>query len=116
VARPFAQIHHRSGIIERLAQLINKYTKIPYWLVFHGIEVWGKLPPVKGHALRGAAKYVALTRFSLDATIVRHALGKPAAVLFHRRLPFACLARPVIPLHLITAAPVFPCNWANYST
>jgi glycosyltransferase involved in cell wall biosynthesis len=64
-----------------LAQVIEKYTKIPYWLVLHGIEAWGKLPPAKRRALGDAARYVTLTRFTLDATVLRHALGNPAAVL-----------------------------------
>ncbi len=80
VWRPELVIAAHIGVAP-LAQGIEKYTKVPYWLVLHGIEVWGKLPPAKRRALRDAARYVALTRFTLDATIVRHALGKPAAVL-----------------------------------
>jgi len=62
------------------AQIIEKCCRIRYWLVLHGIEVWGALPAPKERALRGAQCYVALTHFTLDATIARHALGKPAAV------------------------------------
>jgi phosphatidyl-myo-inositol dimannoside synthase len=91
VWRPELVIATHIGVAP-VARLIKKYTKIPYWLVLHGIEVWGKLPPVKGHALRTAAKYVALTRFSLDATVVRHALDKPAAVLLPP--PLAIRAQP----------------------
>lgn len=80
VWRPELVIATHIGVAP-VARLIKKYTKIPFWLVLHGIEVWGKLLPAKERALRAAAKYVALTRFSLDAAIVRHALGKPAAVL-----------------------------------
>jgi phosphatidyl-myo-inositol dimannoside synthase len=64
-----------------LAAIIQKYCGIPYWLVLHGIEVWAKLPPAKEQALRGAERYIALTRFTLDATITQHALGKPSAVI-----------------------------------
>jgi phosphatidyl-myo-inositol dimannoside synthase len=80
VWRPELVIATHIGVAP-VAQLIKKYTKIPYWLVLHGIEVWGKLPPAKERALHGAARYVVLTRFTLDATVARHALGKPAAVL-----------------------------------
>ena len=91
VWRPELVIAAHIGVAP-VAQIIEKYTKIPYWLVLHGIEVWGDLPPVKGRALRGAAQYVALTRFTLEATIVRHALGQPAAVLLPP--PLAVRARP----------------------
>jgi phosphatidyl-myo-inositol dimannoside synthase len=64
-----------------VAQIIEKYCGIRYWLVLHGIEVWGELPTPKYRALRGAQCYVALTRFTLNATAARHALGKPAAIL-----------------------------------
>jgi glycosyltransferase involved in cell wall biosynthesis len=63
------------------ARIIEKYCGIRYWLVLHGIEVWAKLPAAKEQALRGAQRYVALTRFTLDATIAQHALGKPSAVI-----------------------------------
>jgi glycosyltransferase involved in cell wall biosynthesis len=58
------------------ARLIQTFTGIRYWLVLHGIEVWGNLPPAKERALRGAQRYLVLTRFTLDATVKRHALGE----------------------------------------
>ncbi len=61
-----------------VARLIEKVTRIPYWLTLHGIEVWGDLSPVKSRALRGAQRYLVLTRFTLDATVARHALGETA--------------------------------------
>src|SRR5665213_1841859 len=63
------------------AQIIRKFRAIPYWLVIHGIEVWANLPPAKQRALRGAQRYIALTRFTLNATIARHALGTPQCVI-----------------------------------
>jgi phosphatidylinositol alpha-1,6-mannosyltransferase len=80
VWRPELVIATHIGVAP-VARLIKKYTKTPYWMVLHGIEVWGKLPPAKERALRAAAKYVALTRFTLEATVARHALGKPPVVL-----------------------------------
>ncbi len=30
-----------------VARLVRKVTGVPYWLVLHGIEAWGSLPPAK---------------------------------------------------------------------
>ncbi len=64
-----------------VAQIIEKYSGIQYWLVLHGIEVWAKLSGSKDRALRGAQRYVALTRFTLETTIARHSLEKRPALL-----------------------------------
>ncbi|MGC2333184.1 MAG: glycosyltransferase family 4 protein, partial [Candidatus Acidiferrales bacterium] len=61
------------------ARLIQKVTRAPYWLVLYGIEVWGDLPTAKLKALREAQRYVAITRFTLDATTARHNLKEPRA-------------------------------------
>jgi glycosyltransferase involved in cell wall biosynthesis len=58
------------------AHLIKNLRGIPYWLVLYGIEVWGDLPTSKVNALQAAQRYVAITRFTLDATIARHGLEK----------------------------------------
>jgi phosphatidyl-myo-inositol dimannoside synthase len=58
-----------------VARLVRKVTGVPYWLVLHGIEAWGSLPPAKERALRDAQRYIALTRFSLAATASRHELS-----------------------------------------
>jgi phosphatidyl-myo-inositol dimannoside synthase len=54
------------------ARLIQKIRRVPYWVVLYGIEVWGDLPTSKRNALRAAQRHVAITRFTLDATIARH--------------------------------------------
>src|ERR1700732_937270 len=54
------------------AHLIQKIRRVPYWVVLYGIEVWGDLPASKRNALRAAQRHVAITRFTLDATIARH--------------------------------------------
>ena len=71
------------------ARLIQKITRIPYWLVLYGIEVWGELPPAKVRALRGAQRYVTITRFTLDAMIARHNLKEPRASILPPTLPKA---------------------------
>jgi phosphatidylinositol alpha-1,6-mannosyltransferase len=69
------------------ARLIQKITRIPYWLVLYGIEVWGDLPPAKAKALRGAQRYVTITRFTLDATIARHRPKESRASILPPTLP-----------------------------
>lgn len=73
------------------AQLIQKFSGIRYWLVLHGIEVWGDLPAAKQRALRGAQRYLVLTRFTLDAVNRRHNLGSPAYSILPP--PFAIASR-----------------------
>ena len=69
------------------ARLIQKVTRAPYWLVLYGIEVWGDLPTAKLKALRGAQRYLAITRFTLDAMIARHDLKEPQASILPPTLP-----------------------------
>jgi len=58
------------------ARLIQKVRKVPYWVILYGIEVWGDLPTSKRNGLRAAERYVAITRFTLDATIARQGLER----------------------------------------
>jgi phosphatidyl-myo-inositol dimannoside synthase len=68
-------------------RLIQRLTGIPYWVILYGIEVWGDLTAAKSGALRAAARLVAITRFTLDATIKRHALGETPSVILPPPLP-----------------------------
>lgn len=63
------------------ARVIQKVTRIRYWLVVYGIEVWGDLPRMKLNALRSAARYVTITRFTLEAMTARYGLKEPLALL-----------------------------------
>jgi len=69
------------------AHLIQKITKARFWVVLYGIEVWGDLPVTKRNALRAANCYVAITRFSLDATIARHGLESHRELILPPTLP-----------------------------
>jgi glycosyltransferase involved in cell wall biosynthesis len=71
------------------ALLVRRFTGIPYWLVLYGIEVWCELPPAKARALRGAQRYVAITRFTLDAMAARQNLKDPRASILPPTLPKA---------------------------
>jgi len=69
------------------ARIIQKLTGIPYWLVLYGIEVWGDLPASKRNALQAAQRHVAITRFTLDATVARHGLQKRRELILPPTLP-----------------------------
>jgi phosphatidyl-myo-inositol dimannoside synthase len=49
--------------------------------------VWGHLTRAKRDALKGAARLVSITRFTLDATVKRHELGETPAVILPPALP-----------------------------
>jgi phosphatidylinositol alpha-1,6-mannosyltransferase len=64
------------------ARVIHLFFGIPYWVVLHGIEVWGELPQGKERALRGAQRLICNSRFTSEATNSRHQLtGTNAAIL-----------------------------------
>jgi len=56
------------------ARAINKCSGIPYWIVLHGIEVWGELPRAKRLALQSADNLLAASRFTLSTAVSRHSL------------------------------------------
>lgn len=69
------------------ARVTQRITRTPYWLVLYGIEVWGDLPPAKAEALRGAERYVTITRFTLDAMVARQNLKNARASILPPTLP-----------------------------
>jgi phosphatidyl-myo-inositol dimannoside synthase len=69
------------------ARLIQRLTGVRFWVVLYGIEVWGDLPATKRNALRAAQRYVAITRFTLDATIARHGLERHCEFILPPTLP-----------------------------
>ena len=68
-------------------RIIQRLTRIPYWVILYGIEVWGELSPAKQKALRAAQRLVSITRFTLNATIARHSLDNPRALILPPTLP-----------------------------
>jgi phosphatidyl-myo-inositol dimannoside synthase len=68
-------------------RIIQKLTGIPYWVILYGIEVWGELSPAKQKALRATQRLVSITRFTLNATVARHSLGDPRALILPPTLP-----------------------------
>jgi phosphatidyl-myo-inositol dimannoside synthase len=69
------------------ARIIHRITRIPYWLILYGIEVWGDLPTAKVKGLRGAERYLTITRFTLDAMAARQKLKEPRASILPPTLP-----------------------------
>jgi phosphatidyl-myo-inositol dimannoside synthase len=69
------------------AHLIQKLTGVRFWVVLYGIEVWGDLPAAKRSALQAAQRYVAITRFTLDATVARHGLERQRELILPPTLP-----------------------------
>ena len=67
--------------IAPLARAISRITRKPYWLVLHGIEVWGDLPEAKLRALRDADRSIVLSCFTLQTASMRHALAQKDALL-----------------------------------
>jgi phosphatidylinositol alpha-1,6-mannosyltransferase len=69
------------------ARLIQRLTGVRFWVVLYGIEVWGDLPATKRSALQAAQRYVAITRFTLDATVARHGLKTHRDLILPPTLP-----------------------------
>ncbi|HLX00310.1 MAG TPA: glycosyltransferase family 4 protein [Candidatus Acidoferrales bacterium] len=79
--RPDLVICTHLGVAPAALKVKSLFHK-PYWVVLHGIEVWGNLPPMKLRALREAQRLIANSRFTLDATVSRHNLvGKDSSIL-----------------------------------
>jgi glycosyltransferase involved in cell wall biosynthesis len=69
------------------ARVIQQFTRLPYWVILYGIEVWGDLSSAKEKALREAQRLVSITRFTLNATVARHSLHQPRALILPPTLP-----------------------------
>jgi glycosyltransferase involved in cell wall biosynthesis len=59
-----------------IARIIQRLIGAPYWVVIHGIEIWGELSPPKLRALRGAQRLVTNSRFTIQAASARHGLSR----------------------------------------
>jgi glycosyltransferase involved in cell wall biosynthesis len=57
-----------------VGRVIKQITGTPYWMVLHGIEVWGDVGAKKLRALRGVEKFISLTKFTFNAASSRHSL------------------------------------------
>ncbi len=58
-----------------VARFIRRITGAPYWVVLHGIEVWGDLGSAKVRALRGAKRLLSVSAFTFGIASSRHGLS-----------------------------------------
>jgi phosphatidyl-myo-inositol dimannoside synthase len=70
-------------------KLIRTFSRCPYWVVAHGVEVWGRLPGGKGRALRQADTILAVSAFTRQRLIERHLVSPGRAVVFPNALDTA---------------------------
>jgi phosphatidylinositol alpha-1,6-mannosyltransferase len=78
-----------------VARHIQRLLRIPYWVVIHGIEVWGALSPAKLDALNAASHIIANSKFTLEVTASRHNLVQSAVSILHPTLPKCPLSSPL---------------------
>lgn len=68
--------------VARAAWVIRRVFGVPYWIVLHGIEVWGDLPRGKLRGLRDAQRLLTISQFTIETTTARHKLpGANSAML-----------------------------------
>jgi len=103
-----------------LGYSISAILGCPFWVSAHGIEIWGKLSPWKQRALCAAGKVLAVSAFTRERVIQRHALSASrvivlpnvldedllAAVPDNRKLSALNLAqkRPILTVARLSAA------------
>jgi glycosyltransferase involved in cell wall biosynthesis len=62
--------------VSPVARIIQRVTGIRYWVVMHGIEVWGDIGRAKFLALRGASRLISVSGFTFGVASSRHGLSK----------------------------------------
>jgi phosphatidyl-myo-inositol dimannoside synthase len=77
-----------------VARHIQRLLGLPYWVVIHGIEVWGELSSAKCDALNAASRLVANSRFTLDITLSRQNLRERSVTILYPTLPKRPLSSP----------------------
>src|SRR5574337_31765 len=58
-----------------IGRLMRALFRCPYWVVAHGIEVWGDLPGGKRTALRAADRILAVSAFTRQRLIEQHQIS-----------------------------------------
>jgi len=56
-------------------RVIQRLFGPPYWVVLHGVEVWGDLSQSKARALRAARRLISTSHFTYEAASARHDLS-----------------------------------------
>ncbi len=61
--------------VSPVGRIIQRATGAPYWVILHGIEVWGDIGSAKVRALCGAERLVAVSGFTFSVGRSRHGLS-----------------------------------------
>jgi glycosyltransferase involved in cell wall biosynthesis len=64
-----------------VAMIIRRVTRAQYWVILHGIEVWGELSASKRRALRGAKQLVSVSKFTAQVVGERQGLQTEAIAI-----------------------------------
>lgn len=75
-----------------LGRLLQTFLRCPYWVVAHGIEVWGNLPPWKQKALQCAAKVLSVSNFTRQRLASFHQVIPNRIVIVPNVLDFSFLS------------------------
>jgi glycosyltransferase involved in cell wall biosynthesis len=92
--------------ISPVARLIHRLTGAPYWVMLHGIEVWGALVPSKVQALRGAQQLIAVSKFTLQVAGARHTLPAEKAAILPPTFSVGKLAENISGEHFRDGGPI----------
>ncbi|MEZ8222144.1 Glycosyltransferase involved in cell wall biosynthesis [Candidatus Fervidibacteria bacterium JGI MDM2 JNZ-1-D12] len=74
--------------------LLRMLRQRPYWVVAHGIEVWGALPFWKRNALRKAERVLAVSAFTRNRLIERHQVSPERIAVLPNTLDGSLLTIP----------------------
>lgn len=72
--------------LARVGRLLRSVFGCPYWVVAHGIEVWGNLSSTSAEALLGADRILAVSEFTRGRLIDRHRAPGDKVMLFPNAL------------------------------
>jgi glycosyltransferase involved in cell wall biosynthesis len=64
-----------------VGRIIQRITRAPYWVMLHGIEVWGKLSRAKIASLFAAQQLIGVSRFTVQAAAARHGFNAAKAAV-----------------------------------
>jgi glycosyltransferase involved in cell wall biosynthesis len=70
-----------------VAATIRFVYKTPFWVVCHGTEVWGPLPPYKRFALRQADRVLSVSRFTAEKLSEVHKIPQRRVSILHNAIP-----------------------------
>ncbi len=86
-------LRHRPGLIicthvgvAPVGWLLGRLWRVPYWVVGHGVEVWGALPRWKRKALVEADRVVAVSEFTKRRVVERYRVSEDRVLVIPNTL------------------------------